>query len=83
MEVPFEPPPKKDEDDAAEDSDELFNRIESDEEGDGTAEAAERLAERKRQDNQLARAIDLLKGIQVYQSRGLNPFERRARLFRR
>lgn len=83
VEVPFEPPPKKDEDDAAEDSDELFNRIESDEEGDGTAGAAARLAERKRKDNQLARAIDLLKGIQVYQSRGLNPFERRARLFRR
>ena len=83
VEVPFEPPPKDDEDDAAEDSDELFNRIESDEEGNGTAKAAQSLAERKRRDNQLARAIDLLKGIQVYQSRGLNPFERRARLFRR
>ena len=73
VEVPYEPPPKvvateeKDKE-KTKDGKELFERIES-----GTeleAEHKQTLEERKRADNQLARAIDLLKGIKVLQSEG-------------
>ena len=75
---------------------ELFDRLESEQQKeaqpqngkDGKPVAAKpgdspgktSLAERKRMDNQLARAIDLLKGIKVYQAEGKH-VEGRARIY--
>ncbi len=61
VEVPFE---RIKEDKAKDEKGALFDQIESN--GDDAARAALTLKERKRLDNQLARALDLLKGIKVY-----------------
>ncbi len=61
VEVPFERPPEPSKD---EETQEVFERVESGQ------EPKEGIAAKKRTDNQLARAVDLLKGIKVYQSRG-------------
>lgn len=74
VDVPYEAPAKTAEKDEkadgekSKDGKELFDEIES---GDGLQGADKQtLEERKRADNQLARAIDLLKGIKVFQSEG-------------
>jgi len=60
--VPYEPPPEPAEGaDKTEPAESIFNRIESKENGEDPAPVV-------REDNQLARAIDLLKGIKVYQT---------------
>ena len=65
VEVPFERPP--DEKQKGEQAKELFDRVESqDKPGEKTAEGS---TDKKRLDNQLARAVDLLKGIKVYQTK--------------
>ena len=73
VEVPFERPPAEDkEKDKSKDgqAEEIFDRAEpKDEKAAGTDKASAELQKRKRQDNQLARAIDLLKGIKVYQDK--------------
>jgi carboxyl-terminal processing protease len=68
VEVPFERPPedKEKEKEGAASGEEVFTHIEAGE-GPGTKEPATS-SERKRADNQLARAVDLLKGIKVYKS---------------
>ncbi len=66
VDVPFERPPKEEakaEPSKDEKSEELFDRIES-----GETSLEKPAAEKKPADNQLARAVDLLKGIKVYQS---------------
>jgi carboxyl-terminal processing protease len=73
VEVPFERPPEDKEKAGQEgqSAEEVFDRLEPDAPQDGEPPAkskdAKDLMERKRLDNQLARAIDLLKGIKVYQ----------------
>jgi len=64
VEVPFEKP--SEEKAKGEQVAEVFKRVET---GVKPDEKALTLAARKRQDNQLARAIDLLKGIKVYQTK--------------
>ena len=71
VEVPFErPSEEKPKEGAGKDGSsalpQLFDQIESGQ--DLTAKPTVSLAERKRADNQLARALDLLKGIKVYQA---------------
>ena len=68
VEVPFERfPADKGKEPAGEDD--LFNRIEQEDKHDKQdGENGMSLAKRKRLDNQLARAIDLLKGIKIYQT---------------
>ena len=84
VEVPFQRPPeeKSKEEKDKEKSSEVFDRIESgkgmDKDGKATSQTIE---ERKRQDTQLARAIDLLKGIKVYQPEGKTHIEGKARAF--
>ena len=64
VEVPFER--AAEEKPKSEQTDEVFKRVET---GVKPDEKSVTLAERKRQDNQLARAIDLLKGLKVYQTK--------------
>jgi len=68
VDVPFERPPAAGEKPKGPDAAELFDQIESTpqspEEPSGQAPSA-----KKRADNQLARAVDLLKGLKVYQGR--------------
>jgi carboxyl-terminal processing protease len=59
VDVPFEKPPAEEES-AEEKAEEVFDRVEN---GDPDAAPAE---EKKKLDNQLARAVDLLKGIKVF-----------------
>jgi len=76
VEVPFERPVKQ----AKAQTDEaVFEQIESEQvQGEKTPVT---LTERKRSDNQLARAIDLLKGIKVYQAEGKARVQGKARLY--
>ena len=69
VEVPFEKPTEQAKNAKGEQSDALFDNIES---GAKPAEpaAAGHAAAKRKTDNQLARAIDLLKGIKVYQTEG-------------
>ena len=74
VDVPFEKSAATDGKSKIEKSEDVFEKVESGqqkkpEEGEKPKEP---LAERRRIDNQLARAIDLLKGIKVYQSEGKN-----------
>ncbi|MDP3703792.1 MAG: S41 family peptidase [Candidatus Omnitrophota bacterium] len=62
VDVPFEKPPSE-EPSAEEKADEVFDRVEN---GDPDTAPAE---EKKKLDNQLARAVDLLKGIKVFEAR--------------
>ena len=64
VEVPFER--ATEERPKSEQTDAVFKRVET---GVKPDEKTVSLAERKRQDNQLARAIDLLKGLKVYQTK--------------
>jgi len=69
--VPFEPPPKK-EKSSEEKAEELFDRLETEQQQDGPAvEPATEPPnpEAAGMDSQLARAVDLLKGLKVYQSK--------------
>ncbi|OGX28797.1 MAG: hypothetical protein A3B78_00515 [Omnitrophica WOR_2 bacterium RIFCSPHIGHO2_02_FULL_67_20] len=70
VEVPFERPPEdkpKEKDKGGSNSGpQLFDQIEAGQ--DPNAKPSASLIERKRADNQLARALDLLKGIKVYQA---------------
>ena len=69
VDVPFERPHEQKSDKSKEGGSngaELFDQIESG--GDPSAKPPTSLTERKRADNQLARALDLLKGIKVYQA---------------
>ncbi|HEX9780318.1 MAG TPA: S41 family peptidase [bacterium] len=63
VEVPFEPPPKDEERSEAE---ALFTRMENGPE-DGNDQEEQDKDDPLRRDNQLARAVDLLKGLRVYQ----------------
>jgi carboxyl-terminal processing protease len=66
--VPFERPPeekKKEEEERKERGEAVFDRLEAEGKADGAGEQGAKL----RMDNQLARAVDLLKGIKVYQSK--------------
>jgi carboxyl-terminal processing protease len=68
VEVPFErspaPPAKGDK------AEEIFEQVESGKAPDPTpAEGAEPPTAKKKHDSQLARAVDLLKGIKVYQAK--------------
>ena len=70
VEVPFErPPEEKGKSDGEKpkgaDAEEIFDRVESG----GEKKPNDPSLAKKRKDNQLARAIDLLKGIKVYQSK--------------
>ena len=72
VEVPFERPPEEKESAKKEEqASELFDRIESGASESGAPESgaldAENKTSKKRLDNQLARAVDLLKGIRVYE----------------
>lgn len=62
VEVPFERP--KEADEKKEPSEDIFERLESKEDEPSENHTAKRVL-----DNQLARAVDLLKGIQVYRAR--------------
>ena len=64
VEVPFERPKKEDE--KKEPSEDIFEHLESKEKEE---EPSENHTAKKPLDNQLARAVDLLKGIQVYRAR--------------
>ena len=68
VEVPFEKP-SEEKAKGGEQADELFDRVET---GKPKAEKGEKApdtaAEKKHKDNQLARAVDLLKGMKLYQS---------------
>jgi len=61
--VPFEAPPEKDSKDSKKDADEIFEKLEHPADKEGTA-----TAKKPALDNQLARAVDLMKGIRIYQS---------------
>jgi carboxyl-terminal processing protease len=66
--VPFVRPPREDgQEKAPESGGELFDRIDSGKTP-GKEPSEQTFEERKRLDNQLARAVDLLKGIKVFQS---------------
>ena len=68
VEVPFERPPEEKagaEKPKGPDAEEVFDRVESG----GEKKPDDPSLAKKKKDNQLARAIDLLKGIKVYQSR--------------
>lgn len=77
VEVPFERPPVQQA--KAPTGEDVFERVES-EPGPGEKPPAD-LAERKRSDNQLARAVDLLKGIKVYQAEGRARVQGKARRY--
>ena len=73
VEVPFERP-AKDEKEKDHQADDLFDRLESEQPKPADAakpgeKPSNGIAAKKRADNQLARAIDLLKGIKVYESK--------------
>ena len=67
VEVPFEKKEDKKEEDAGDKAGHLFDRIEAGKKPAPTADQPE--AEEKPLDNQLARAVDLLKGLKVYEKR--------------
>ena len=75
VDVPYEKPREDTEAKKGEQSAELFNRIESGEppkpEDDKKVDPTKPVVDKKL-DNQLARAVDLLKGIRVYQLEGKN-----------
>ena len=77
VEVPFERPVKEAK--AQTNGEDVFERVEA-EPAPGEKPPAG-LTERKRSDNQLARAIDLLKGIKVYQAEGRARVQGKARLY--
>ncbi|MBI3330483.1 MAG: S41 family peptidase [Candidatus Omnitrophica bacterium] len=80
VEVPFEKPPEQKPKGPTEDQ--VFERLESDPDAQDAAEKPSAdLVERKRMDNQLARAIDLLKGIKVYQAEGRVRAQGRSRVY--
>jgi len=77
VEVPFERPSPQQA--KAEPGVDVFERLEAEQQpGDGPSTG---LTERKRTDNQLARAIDLLKGIKVYQAEGRVRVQGKARRY--
>ena len=69
VEVPFERPPENKEQAKGEQTDELFDRIESGQPQSAEQTGSAKAAQKKKIDNQLARAVDLLKGLKVYESR--------------
>ncbi len=72
VEVPFERPPAEDKDKPAkgEQAAEIFEKVESGEKlNEKSPESTTAKNNKKRKDNQLARAVDLLKGIKVYQTK--------------
>lgn len=72
VEVPFERPPAEDKEKPAkgEQAAEIFEKVESGEKlNEKSPESATAKNGKKRKDNQLARAVDLLKGIKVYQTK--------------
>jgi carboxyl-terminal processing protease len=87
VEVPSERPAEAEEGEGpGKDGAEVFDRLESEEKSKDAKDAKEGetpspAAQKKRGDNQLARAIDLLKGIKVYQAEGKPRVESKARLF--
>ena len=64
LERPPEEPPKKEGEPPRENAEDIFDRVASEGNPSGAPGAKRRL------DNQLARAVDLLKGIKVYESKG-------------
>jgi len=66
VEVPFERPPEQKDSSKKEEVDELFDRIEHPEESEGSDKKPDA---KLKLDNQLARAVDLLKGLKVYQGK--------------
>ena len=80
VEVPFEKPAEQKPKGPTEEQ--VFERLEADADAKDLAEKPSKdLAERKRSDNQLARAIDLLKGIKVYQAEGRLRAQGRSRIY--
>ena len=69
VEVPFEKPIEQAKN-KSEQSDELFDKIETGAKPNAPPAAGPSAKTKKRADNQLARAIDLLKAIKVYQTEG-------------
>ncbi len=74
--VPFEAPPEEKEKSKNQQSKEIFEKVESENANKtaapsaaGESKAAEPKATEPKMDSQLARAVDLLKGIKVYQSK--------------
>ena len=80
VEVPFEKPAEQKAKGPTEEQ--VFEQLEADADAEDLAgQPAKDLAERKRSDNQLARAIDLLKGIRVYQAEGRLRAQGRSRIY--
>jgi carboxyl-terminal processing protease len=80
VEVPFEKPAEQKAKGPTEEQ--VFEQLEADADAkDLAGQPAKDLAERKRSDNQLARAIDLLKGIRVYQAEGRLRAQGRSRIY--